>query len=90
MLGSIERMRFYHHQPAARREAGFINSEALILGGILIVLAGLILGAGVHAGSHTLIVAGIVIGSLGLIFYSFGTIQILRYRSKLKKKPKLD
>jgi hypothetical protein len=83
-------MRFYHHQPAARQEAGFINSEALVLGVIVIVLAAVILGAGVHIGSRALLVTGIVIGALGLIFYSFGTVRIFRYRRMLKKKPKLD
>jgi hypothetical protein len=56
----------------------------------LIVLSALILGAGVHIDSRALLVIGIVILAVGLVCYSFGTIQILRYRSKLKKKSKLD
>jgi hypothetical protein len=83
-------MRFYHPEPTARRKAGFINIEMLVLSGFLIVLASAIVGTGIHFGSHALLVTGIVVGSLGLIFHSVWTVQLFRYLRKRKRKPELD
>lgn len=88
MSGSIKHMRFHHYQPAMGREAGFINSEALVVGGILMVLSALILPIGDHINSKTLLAVGAFIGVLGLIFFSMATFQFSRQRNDLKKKLK--
>lgn len=81
-------MRLHHQLSAAKREAGFIRSEFLDGGFILILLSPLILGAAVYFHSSGLALAGLVALCVGVVFLGVGFIVTHRYQRELRKNHK--
>ena len=86
----ITTMRFPHHKSVAGREAGFIRFDAGVFGGILAIIGGALIGAGVEFGSHALMLVGIIAGALAVIFYAIDEFRTMRYREELRKRLEQD